>query len=342
MILSKHRGYGFEKEIIFQIILNIILFFSYAIHPPSFNIAPHEIFYYLNYALGAVVINYLLLPRFFYKQKYWQFFTCIAFLILIQMLIEEEVLEKIYFPDLKGVYFGNVIFTLLDILPVIMILTGFKFAWDAAKKQQEVNTLKTLIKESELQFLKTQINPHFLFNNLNNLYSYAIENSKKTPSIILELASVLRYMLYDCRADYVPLTKEIEHVENFTKLNELQIENRGVVQMNVGTVSEGYQIAPLILNVFIENAFKHSTASQSNEIFIQVNLEMIEDTLHFTCKNSYGLHSNQDDLPKGIGLKNVQKRLHFLYDHKHTLCIKKEDHFYLVDLTLQLTKKAEK
>lgn len=124
------------------------------------------------------------------------------------------------------------------------MIVAFKLAWDASVKQREVNELKDLIKESELQFLKSQINPHFLFNNLNNLYSYALDNSPKTPSIILELSSVLRYMLYDCKENFVPLAKEIKHLKNFTALNELQIEDRGSVRFETENLGGNYTIAP--------------------------------------------------------------------------------------------------
>ena len=146
------------------------------------------------------------------------------------------------------------------------MLSGFKFGWDALGKQQEVDELKIAVKESELQFLKTQINPHFLFNNLNNLYSYAIEQSPETPEIILELSGLLRYMLYECKEDFVPLTKEVDQLENFISLSEMQVEERGSVKFSTQNILANFKIAPLILIVFIENAFKHSTASQVDNL----------------------------------------------------------------------------
>ena len=131
-----------------------------------------------------------------------------------------------FFPESRGAIFPGYFLTLFEFLPLIAILVGAKFAWDAHIKQREVDTLKTEVKASELQILKSQINPHFLFNNLNNLYSSAIIESAtpKTASIILELSAVLRYMLYDCEEDYVLLNKEIEQLQSFIALNELQIE----------------------------------------------------------------------------------------------------------------------
>jgi sensor histidine kinase YesM len=326
-----------KREVIFQIVLHIVLFlfFSFDRHQPQ--IEEFQIVAFLNYALGALVINYVLLPRFFYRKQYVLFFLYVSIIVAAIIGVEELVLERIYFPDTRGTRFPGIVYSLLDVMPVIMILAGFKFAWDASIKQREVEKLRSSVKESELQFLKSQINPHFLFNNLNNLYSYAIEQSPKTPSIILELSSVLRYMLYDCKEDFVPLKKEIEHLKNFTQLNELQIEDRGKVTFEAGDIASGYLIAPLILNVFIENAFKHSTASQSEDIFIDTQIKLdANGQLAFKCENSFRQVTNTDKLKNGIGLTNVKKRLQLLYPDAHTLEITDVDHLYSVHLRMKL------
>lgn len=292
---------------------------------------------FINYALGAFVINYVLLPRFFYKKNYLLFFLSVAVIVTTIIMIEEIVFEAIYYPDTRGIQFQGVIYSLLDVMPVIMILVGFKFAWDASKKQLEVEELRSSATESELQFLKSQINPHFLFNNLNNLYSYAIEESPKTPSIILELSSVLRYMLYDCKEKYVPLSKEIDHLKNFTQLNELQIEERGKVGFKTENIQSEYRIAPLILMVFIENAFKHSTASQSKDISIEIDIHVTDGgILEFKCENSFRSITNTDTISKGIGLQNVKKRLLLLYLDAHELTISDSEEAYTVHLKMKL------
>lgn len=325
------------KEVVFQLLLHTVLFLFFSFDKNEPQIQEFKVVLFLNYAIGALIINYVLLPNFFYKKKYWSFFLSVAIIIAAIISIEEFVLEQIYYPDTRGQRFAGVIYCLLDVLPVITILTGFKFAWDASKKQLEVEKLQSSIKESELQFLKSQINPHFLFNNLNNLYSYAIDQSPKTSSIILELSSVLRYMLYDCKEKFVPLQKEIEHLKNFTKLNELQIEERGKVSFQAENIPTGYQIAPLILTVFVENAFKHSTASQSNDIAIDININVSEKgLLHFKCKNTFQPLGNTDSLSKGIGLQNVKKRLQILYTDAHELSINEGNGEYTVLLKMQL------
>jgi hypothetical protein len=327
-----------SKELIYQTVLHVVLMFFYVLDKHESTVEVARIYIFLQYSIGALIINYVLLPRFFYRKKYLVFAIYVLIIIAVLIAVEELIIEAIFYPDTRGKYFPGIFQSLIDVLPVLIILTGFKFAFDATKKQHELDEMATAVKESELQFLKTQINPHFLFNNLNNLYSYAIENSPKTPSIILELSSVLRYMLYDCKEDFVPLDKEIEHLKSFTALNELQIENRGVVEFKSDTTTLNYKIAPLILMVFIENAFKHSTASLSDAINIFISIKINEPgKLQFSCKNNFTLTANNQSLSKGIGLKNVKKRLEILYPNKHELIIKDNDTIFDVNLILDLT-----
>jgi len=328
------------KEFIYQAILFIVLltFFAFSQNGTE-KIEFYVLIFFCNYAICAFLINYILLPKLYYKKKLLWFFIGVSILITLVILIDEFILEQIYFPDTRGKYFPGVLFTLAETLPVIILFVAFKFVWDFHKKQSEVEALQVLVKENELQFLKSQINPHFLFNNLNNLYSYAIENSPKTPSIILELSSVLRYMLYDCREDFVLLSKETDHLKNFTALNELRIENRGVINFNSNIQSLHFKIAPLILTVFVENAFKHSCSSQSRGIFIQIDVTVIESgILTFLCRNSYLSKTNNNHLSSGIGLENVKKRLQILYPQAHELTIVDGHNAFEVILSLELKK----
>ncbi|WP_299159909.1 histidine kinase [uncultured Tenacibaculum sp.] len=328
------------KEWLFQILLLIVIFFLFSFDKHSPDISLDTIVFFMHYALISYIISYVFIPYLFYKKKYKEFGFAIVLTLVYLYISEEFVLEKIFYADKRGKYISNIFFTLLDILPTIVILVGFKLGWDAHKKQVLVDKLKSTVKESELRFLKSQINPHFLFNNLNNLYAYAIEQSPKTPSIILELSSVLRYMLYDCKEDFVLLQSEIEHLKHFTALNELQIENRGEVTFNTSEIPANYIIAPLILLMFIENAFKHSTASQSTNICIKIDIQVnSQGMLNFVCENSFLSNSNNQNLSKGIGLTNVNKRLEMLYPQKYTLEIDNSNQKYKVNLQLQLAKR---
>lgn len=331
-----------SKEVIFQIVLHALVFLFYSIERNQTSIPTYKIAFFLNYAVAAFFINYVLLPRFYYQKNTILFFVIILFTIMGVIMVEEFILEKIFFTGGRANTFGGLLLTMSQVLPPIAMLSGFKFGWDALGKQQEVDELKIAVKESELQFLKSQINPHFLFNNLNNLYSYAIEQSPKTPKIILELSGLLRYMLYECKEDFVPLNKEVEQLENFINLSEMQIEERGTVNFSTQNIQANYQIAPLILIVFIENAFKHSTASQADDISIDVHLNLSDSgNLQFICKNSFLPKSNTDSLSNGIGLENVKKRLELIYPNAHQLNIQNSNNIYEVHLKINLVMNDE-
>ena len=331
------------KEAFFQLILHTTVFVFFSFDRKIEGIDYRQFYFFLNYAFAAFCINYFLLPKFFYQNKYWVFAVLVTLLLGLVVFLEEVVLEQIFYPDTRGKKFSKMFYNLLSTTPTITILVGFKFAWDALKKQGEVSKLKEYVKESELQFLKSQINPHFLFNNMNNLYSYAVEGSPKTPELILEFSSVLRYMLYDCRAQYVPLNKEIDQLVNYVNLSKLQIEGRGSAELTIIGIEPGYQIAPLILSVFIENAFKHSVSSMTNDIEIEINVSVnIEGLLTFYCENSFLETSNTESLDKGIGLDNVRKRLELIYPSAYSLEIKEENLKYQVNLKIDLNKALEK
>lgn len=348
MVMKQQLHAFFTKnyaEIIYQLLVSVALFFFYSFIQEEgiYNSEaiqkwiPYKIAFFGNYMVAAMFINYVLLPKLYSRKRFGLFFTSVALLIILVILTDEFFLEKIYFPETRGTYFPGVFFTLVETLPLIIFYMGFKFAWDYNKKQSEIEKLKVLVKDSELQFLKSQINPHFLFNNLNNLYAYALEESPKTPTIILELSSVLRYMLYDCKEDFVPLPKEVEHLKNFTELYKLQIEHRGDIQFHTNVAASEYSIAPLILMVFIENAFKHSTNSQSEGIEIEIAITVSQTgVLNFICKNGFSPLDQKGNTSRGIGILNVRKRLELLYPNAHTLEITNTDTVFNVALKMQL------
>lgn len=324
------------REFLFQFFLIVTLFVASAVERHSPVVDFSKFCFFLNYVIASLIISYSLLPRFFYVKKYGLFSIGVTAVLLLVILIEELVLEQIFYPNSRGTSFPGVIHTLLEVLPIILILTGFKFAWDAHQKQQEVERLNTVVAESRLQFLKSQINPHFLFNNLNNLYAYALEQSPKTPKIILDLSSLLRYMLYDCQVDFVPISKEVQCLSDFIRLQELQIEHRGNINFSITGKVQNQQIAPLILIVFVENCFKHSTSSQSEGIQINIQLDIRDNQLSLICNNTFSDQGNTQQLSKGIGLENVRARLALLYPNRHQLTIQSIENNFQVQLVLDL------
>lgn len=327
-------------ELVFQVIVHILFFVTIAVTKRDPEIHLGEILIFINYALASFLIGFLIVPKFYRDRNILFLIITTLIITVISILVEEVFLEKIFFPENRGKNI-NAIFTILQVFPKIMMLVGFKIGWDAFKMRKEMEKLKELARHSELQFLQSQINPHFLFNNLNNLYSYAIEGSSRTPDIILELSGLLRYMLYECKDDFVSLSKDVKQLTNFISLNELQIENRGNVTFTHSGNHIDYQIAPLILVVFVENAFKHSVSSLSDNIEISVELNVDEaGVMTFDCKNNFAEKSNTDSLANGIGLENVQKRLELLYGKDYQLQCTGEDGVFHVRLVLHLDKRS--
>lgn len=351
-VIKKARGLDLSplsphlKELIYQtvIVLVLLIFFCFELDETKHQsletlFIPSKVVFFANYLAAAMVINYFFLPVFYYRKRTLLFMVALSLLLTAVILVDELILEQIYFPDTRGTHFPGLLFTLVETLPIIIIIVAFKLAWDSNRKQSELEQLKGLMKEGELQFLKSQINPHFLFNNLNNLYSYAIDNSPKTPTIILELSAALRYMLYDCRSDFVALTKEIQHLENYVALNRLQIENRGVIRLTKDIRNMNLSIPPLILMVFLENAFKHSTATQVADIDVAVSIQVLEEgKLTFLCQNNFSRNYQFHGSAKGIGLENVKKRLDLQYGGDHELEINDNGSVFLVKLTMDLKK----
>ena len=326
-----------NKEYIYLGMLVVLLFFLNAFDKRRPELEWERGIFLINYLIAALFVNYYLLPRFFYKNRIGRFIVLFIVVILLVIFLEEYVLEKIVFPDSGTAKTIRLINSLFEVLPPILLLVGFKLSWDAIQRQNKIEALHRLVAESELQFLNSQINPHFLFNNLNNLYSYALENSPKTPEIILQLSSILRYMLYDCKEKLVPLGKELENLHDYIKLSQLQLEDEGQVNFSVDGDTNNYVITPLLFMVFVENAFKHGTSSLTEKIQINISIQISGNTLYFTCENNYAELSNTENLSNGIGLKNVKGRLDLSYPGKHELSIHAEDNWYTVFLKLELT-----
>ncbi|UTW66451.1 histidine kinase [bacterium SCSIO 12643] len=325
----------YKKEILYWSVLIILLFLFVGYDKKHPQIRWSDLAFILNYFGASLIVNYVLIPRFLYQKKYTQFWIY-ALLILINVaVVEEFVLEQIFYPDTRAQYF-NAFLTFVDVTPPMMLFVGFKFALDAFDKQSRIEKLHRIATENELQFLTAQINPHFLFNNLNNIYAHALENSPETPQIVLQLSTILRYMLYDCRQDFVFLKDESSHLEEFINLYRIQHKDARIDFKSENVLSH-QKIAPLILIVFVENAFKHSFSSQTDSIQININLRTENGTLFFDCENTYDEVSNTDNLSKGIGLKNVRSRLNLVYPDRHQLQIDQDENRYHVSLQIQIT-----
>ena len=203
------------------------------------------------------------------------------------------------------------------------------------KKQKEFLLAEKEKANAELQLLKAQIHPHFLFNTLNNIYSFSLENSAKTPDMILKLSSLLSYVLYDCKANEVLLEKEIDTMKNYIDLERERYGNKLEVSINVeGEVKNRY-VVPLLLLPFLENAFKHGTSEQLEKPWLSIDISVKQNLLRCKIVNSKNKIVMSSE--NGIGINNVRKRLTYLYPGNHELKLSDEGNFFVVSLWLYLT-----
>lgn len=188
--------------------------------------------------------------------------------------------------------------------------------------------------ESELYYLKSQINPHFLFNTLNNIHTLVYKQAATAPDAVLHLASLMRYMIYESNAHTVPLSREMTYLQDYISLQQLRYQNAPVVDLQVTGDTHQYFIAPLLFIHFLENAYKHSPA-RLEPGDIRVKVEINENTLVFSCQNPVASkHQNDLNEPGGIGLPNIRKRLALLYKERHTLEINASEKIFTVTLRI--------
>lgn len=202
---------------------------------------------------------------------------------------------------------------------------------------QEIENEKTL---AELKALKSQINPHFLFNSLNSIYSLSRKNSPIVPEKVIQLSDLMRHIIYDSDAEFIPLNKEIEMIRNYIELQNLRTIEKEKISIEVlGNTDKG-KIAPLIFLPFVENSFKHGLKSGAQNAYVKIKIEVSGKVLNFEIENSKGRHSEINDTRyKGIGIENVRKRLELIYPGFHQLKISDGEKVFRVFLQLQLKEK---
>ena len=292
--------------------------------------------------IAIFYINYLIiLPRLLNKKKYlWCAVSMVALVILsgfvkygLATVFEDIVLirgeKKQYHLSFKEYYMGAVFIGCF----FLFISTALKFMMDWFVNEKIKTTLENEKLTAELAFLKSQINPHFLFNTLNNIYSLAYQQSDKTPAAILKLSEIMRYMLYESNEDKVELSKEIRYLENYIELQRLRFKNEAYVRLNICGEADHQKIMPLVLISFVENAFKHGIATDpNNPIDISICIEPIR--LKFRISNK--INNLNKDETGGIGLINVKRRLELFYKDHYQLEIDNQQDFYTSELLLDL------
>jgi LytS/YehU family sensor histidine kinase len=206
----------------------------------------------------------------------------------------------------------------------------------ASVKFKQAETLIKL-KDAEIQLLKAQLHPHFLFNTLNNLYGLTIAKSDKAPDIVIRISELLDYMLYECNSNTAKLVNEIKYLRNYIELEKIRYKNKLKIEYSENGISEKHLIAPLLLLPFLENSFKHGVSKQLKESCIKIDIQVKSNILLFEITNSKaGTTKNNLNTSKGIGITNVKKRLELLYKNHYKLELKDQKVQYSVKLELEL------
>ncbi len=220
-------------------------------------------------------------------------------------------------------------------LSVPFFLSAFLRLYQEWKKNEDLRQLVENEKvNSELQFLKTQLNPHFLFNSLNAIYTLSVKKSGDTSEAIIALSELMRYMLYEADKDKVPLGKELEYIKNYVQLQRLRLSDSSNVKLRISGEERNKEIPPLLFISFIENAFKYGT-DYEGKTYVDISFFIQNGSIFFKVENKIGVH-RKNDKNSGVGLENIKNRLKLLYADSHDLRIKEEGGTYVVQLVLNL------
>lgn len=239
----------------------------------------------------------------------------------------------------------DIVFLLVGLYFVILgfvAIEQVKRAFDMKKQNTELekNKMETELKlrEAELKLLRSQIHPHFLFNTLNNLYGLTLEKSDLAPDLVLKLSDLMDYMLYKCNKPMVKLKSELDHLKNYMEIEQIRYGDKLQLKYTLTGHPDKLMIAPMLLLVFFENAFKHGVSKLINNPFVFIHISIQGHKLLLNIKNSLNPKAkNEEEYTKGIGLKNVQKRLNLLYQDKHQLQITPGTDTFEIDLQLELS-----
>lgn len=338
----------------FWIIMMMIVFasenFEYG-NKIQWHMLFHFALAFIIFALVSYYNVYYLIPKYFNKKEYTHYGLMLVLGMVVGaslVLLFKELTQLIGFMmpepwnhsknESSVAYFFHILYGEL----MFLLATTFFYILEELIRLQGV-TIK--IKEvesqkmrSELQALKAQINPHFLFNTLNNIYSHSLDNSPQTPEMILKLSALMSYILYDCHEERVPVTNELEFINNYLQLEKLRFEDTLDVNLQINQTHTNRTIAPLLLIPFIENAFKHGSCSctSNTKKFVTVSIDIQDSAIHFSCQNSID-HSTTTKIAvkeSGIGIENVKKRLELLYPNQYNLQIEVKENIFSVQLTI--------
>ncbi len=323
-------------------------------HKSFFDTLIHDLMYFFpSDIFGVYFTLYFLIPRFLLKKKYIAFTVWFFVFFIILMLVITQPLQYLglYFNSVKTgrelpPYFNfasrNLLIGITIKLMIIGIASAIKLTkiWFTSQKRQQILVnekleIKLQLKEAELKYLKSQINPHFLFNALNNLYSLTLENSPKAPEVVLKISALLDYVLYECNVPKIELSKEINNIKGYIDIQKIRYDDKVNISINVEGEPSETAIAPLLILPIIENAFKHGLDKNAGNGFIKIDINVSDDSkFNLTVANS--LNGENNHTGDGIGLSNLKRRLELQYPEKYKLSTLINENQYITELCIDL------
>lgn len=310
---------------------------DYALEYTAFKVTLIKV---ADLALMVYLTNYLLIPKLLYKRKYFLFGLFFILLIAVSSIVKMNILGYVtgnpqllsFSGNLKGRIYDNII------PHFFLVLSGaaFKLMMDYTRMQQRMVEMAKEKAEAELNFLKSQINPHFLFNSLNSVYFLIEKNNTEAREALHKFSSMLRYQLYEMSGDRVPVEKEIEYLKDYVDLQKLRKDESFEMKFNHSPEVKGFLIEPLLLIPFVENAFKHISHYKNQLNFITIDLEMLAGSFHFKVENTKEPLARATEAYAGIGLANVRRRLELLYPGRYQLGISGDTEIFCVDLVINI------
>jgi sensor histidine kinase YesM len=294
----------------------------------------------VDLAIMIYTANYLLIPKLLYKKQYGWFVLAFIAMIVTSSVVKMQIIGRLtnnpallhLSGDLKGRIYDNVI------PHFFLVIAGvaFKLLIDYSKAQRRLAEMAKEKAEAELNFLKSQINPHFLFNSLNSVYFLIDKQNPDARQALHKFSDMLRYQLYEMNGERIPIEKEIRYLEDYMDLQKLRKDEKYTVQFNCSPDVKGFSIEPLLLIPFVENAFKHISHNNDKKNFVNLEMSRSNGLFRFSVENSKESNQRTTEAHGGIGLNNVKRRLELLYPGKHELDINDSPEKYSVNLKLTI------
>lgn len=312
-----------------------------------FQSIPYRILSGLLYMVPYLMYYKLILQKHLFQKHFIQFTVYLLLFLflfniytpLINWLVSELNFSKVNMKSAQGISFQNTVslnFSLMYIFRELLVVTALGYFIRSQKQGKQLRELKEQQLSAELNYLKMQLQPHFFFNTLNNIYSLTLQGSEKAAPLIAKHSDIMRYILYETSKPKLKLKQEIDFLKIYTDVEAIRYSDKIRITFESQGINETAQIEPLLLLPFIENTFKHGIREEINEGYIHIIISLVEDELSAEIRNSKTSDPAMKSAKKGIGLENIAKRLQILYPGAHTMKIIEDDLNYELRLTLIL------